>query len=192
MKQSNVCQSLDDIAKELKNPARVEKVGIMASDMIRNHIYEGKGFAPLSQVTVAYRNKGKPLQDTGSLRDSITSQVLSENCVSVGTNNKSASLHNFGGVITAKKEWLFIPASGTRRLERKFGKSPTSVITGLKSLKAYVYRVGRTVCYKKKEMIKGKVLYYLKKSVEIPKREFFYLTESEKDTIFREITNDVL
>ena len=58
-----------------------------------------------------------------------------------------------------------------------------------------VYRRGRTVGYNSKRKTRnteGKleykynVLFYLKKSVEIPARKFFYLTNTEMDLLAKE------
>ena len=46
-----------------------------------------------------------------------------------------------------------------------------------------------------KEKEKGSeahVAYYLKKSVEIPKREFFYLTDEELNQITKEVADEIL
>lgn len=62
----------------------------------------GKAWAALKASTLAARRKGKgsgsakPLLDTGRLRNSIASRLLS-NGVEVGTNVKYAAIHNFGG-----------------------------------------------------------------------------------------------
>lgn len=160
----------------------------MAEGFIRNHIYRSEGLSPLSAATEGYRGKGKPLQDTGNLRDSITFEVTGKDTVSVGTTRKDAPIHNSGGTITAKKNWLYIPAAGTRQLERRYGKRPKDVLSGLRSDGASVFRIGRTVCYSTgKTKGKPKVAYYLKKSVVIPKREFFYLSDYEVKLILQEI-----
>ena len=189
---------LEGLAHELENPP-LKKIGVMASEMIRNHIYRGEGFEPLSPATQAYRGRGRPLLDTGGRRDSvtmvesITPTVLDSNTVSVGTTAEYAPIHNSGGVITAKKNWLWIPAAGTRQLERRYGRKPGDVLKGLRGDDCWVYRVGRTVCYRKKRKgSKARVVYYLKKSVRIPKREFFYITKDEAETLLEEIINDIV
>ena len=189
---------LEGLAHELENPP-LKKIGVMASEMIRNHIYRGEGFEPLSPATQAYRGRGRPLQDTGGRRDSvtmvesITPTVLDVDTVSVGTTAECAPIHNSGGVITAKKNWLWIPAAGTRQLERSYGRKPGDVLKGLRGDDCWVYRVGRTVCYRKKRKgSKARVVYYLKKSVRIPKREFFYITNDEAETLLEEIINDIV
>lgn len=193
MTDNAVADELDSLALELSDSARIEKAGIMAADFIRSHIYKAEGFAPLSSVTVEYRGSGaKPLQDTGALRDSIVSELKSKHAVSVGTTKLYAPIQNDGGEIHARKEWLFIPAKGTRRLERIYGSKPKDVLDGLKSSGYSVFRAGRTVCYRKKGKNEdARIAYYLKKSVVIPARKFFYLSEDEMAQIQAEIFPDV-
>lgn len=192
---SAAADEIERIAGELSDPARVRRAADMAAEIIRGHIYEGNGFPPLSAATQAYRGAGRPLQDTGSLRDSITAETTGADTASVGTAKPYAAIQNNGGTIRAKKGWLFIPAQGTRRLQRRYGYSPGELLSGLKSAGYYVYRVGRTVCYRKRGARKktpGKVVYYLKQSVVIPARRFFYLTDDETDAILKEALNDIL
>jgi phage gpG-like protein len=184
----NAVDTLENLSKALQSPVKLGTIGGMAAETIRGHIREGKGWSPLAPATAAYRGKGKPLQDTGSLRDSITFNVIDERTVSVGTNKPYARLQNNGGVVRAKKNWLWIPAAGTRQLQRRHGYSPTDVLRGLKAAGFSVFRRGRTMCYARKGgRAKPKVAYYLKKSVEIPARPFFYLTPEETALIMREV-----
>lgn len=188
---NQVADYLDQIADDLQS-VKLDNVGVMASDFIRNHIYKGKNFAPLSPATVAYRGKGKPLQDSTALTESITHKV-SRNTVTVGTNKPYARLQNNGGTITAKKKpWLWIPAAGTRQLQRKYGYKISEVLDGLRSSGCSVFRIGRTICYKKAKGSKPKIIYYLKKQVVIPKREFFYITDKEAGQLLEEITSEIL
>ena len=191
----SVIDTLDDIARSLQKPAKLATIAGMAAEMIRGHIHEGQGFTPLSPATAAYRGAGRPLQDTGSLRDSITHAVINESTASIGTNKPYAAIQNNGGVIRAKKNWLWIPAAGTRQLQRRYGYSPTDVLRGLKAAGYTVFRKGRTMCYREKRRsrngegnlaYKSHILYYLKKSVEIPARPFFYLSDHEMDLLMRE------
>ena len=190
-----VIETLDDFARSLQNPAKLETVGGMATEMIRGHIQNGQGFAPLSPATADYRGNGRPLLDTGALRDSITFKVVDGQTVSVGTNKPYAALQNNGGVIRAKKNWLWIPAAGTRKLQRRYGYSPTDVLNGLKADGYSIFRMGRTMRYREKRRTrneegkleyKNHVLYYLKESVQIPARRFFYLTDKEMGLLMKE------
>ena len=178
-------EALRDLVKALKAPGKLGKIGGMAAEMIRGRLHAGKGFAPLSPATAAYRGAGRPLQDTGSLRDSITHQVVDDRTVSVGTNKIYAPIQNNGGVIRAKREWLWIPAAGTRKLQRRFGYSPTDVLKGIRAAGYSPFRKGRTVVYRNRRK-KYQVLYYLKKSVKIPARRFFYLSEQDINLLAKE------
>jgi phage gpG-like protein len=189
-----VIDTLESLSAALQNPAKLGKIGGMAAELIRGHIREGKGWSPLAPATAAYRGAGRPLQDRGGLRDSITFNVVDDRTVSVGTNKPYAPLQHNGGVVRAKKNWLWIPAAGTRQLERRYGYSPTDVLQGLKAAGFSVFRMGRTMCYRKKGA-KGKaktnVAYYLKKSVEIPARPFFYLTAEEEALLMEEVGSEL-
>jgi phage gpG-like protein len=184
-----VIETLDSLSKALQSPAKLGTIGGMAADLIRGHIHQGSpGWSPLAPATVAYRGEGKPLQDTGGLRDSITFSYVDDRTVSVGTNKPYAKIQNNGGVIRAKKNWLWIPAAGTRQLQRRYGYSPTEVLRGLKAEGYSVFRMGRTMVYKKPgKRSKIRTAYYLKKSVEIPARPFFYLTPEETALIMKEV-----
>jgi phage gpG-like protein len=186
--------TLDRLSKALQSPSKLKTVGGMAAEIIRGHIHEGRGWRPLAPATVAYRGAGKPLKDTGGLRDSITHQVVDDRTVIVGTNKPYAPIQHEGGVIRAKKNWLWIPGPGVRKLSRRYGYSPTEVLRGLKANGFSVFRRGRTMCYRRKKE-KGpdkiRVAYYLKKSVEIPARPFFYLTAEEMALIAGEVGLDL-
>ena len=190
-----VLEILDRLAISLKTPAKLDVIGGMAVEMIRRKIHSGRGFAPLSPATAEYRGAGRPLQDTGALRDSITYKKIDERTVSVGTNKPYAAIQHNGGVIRAKKAWLWIPAAGVRKLQRRYGFSPTDVLNGLKADGYSIFRKGRTMRYREKRKKRGEdgklqyadhVLYYLKKSVEIPARPFFYLTDKEMGLLAQE------
>jgi phage gpG-like protein len=188
-------EALDNLANALKTPSKLAVIGGMAAEMIRSKIHKGDGFTPLSPATTAYRGPGRPLQDTGALRDSITFKVIDERTVSVGTNKPYAAVQNNGKVIRAKKEWLWVPAAGTRQLQRRYGYSVTDVLRGLKAAGYSVFRKGRTMCYRGKKKIRNEegelvsqdhVLYYLKKSVEIFARPFFFLNDHDTYLITKE------
>jgi len=190
-----VMETLDNLANSLKTPSKLGTIGGMAAEMIRGHIQSGQGFVPISPATATYRKPGRPLLDTGDLRNSITFKVIDDKTVSVGTNKPYAAIHHNGGVIRAKKNWLWIPAVG-RDFIKRYGYSPTDVLNGLKADGYSIFRMGRTMCYREKRRSRnadGKleykihILYYLKKSVEIPARPFFYLTDKEMGLIMKEV-----
>jgi phage gpG-like protein len=198
----DVIDTLNKLSMALQNPVNLGKIGGMAVEMIRDHLYEGKGFSPLAPATAAYRGEGKPLQDTSGLRDSITFNMVDNRTVSVGTNKPYAAIQNNGGVIRAKKNWLWIPGPGLRKIQRRNGSGfeVSDVINYIKAKGFSVYRRGRTFGYNDKRRTRnaeGKleykyhILYYLKKAVEIPARKFFYLTDSEMDTIAQEAGVDL-
>ena len=191
-------EALDDLAQALKTPVKLSTIGGMAAEMIRGKIHKGDGFAPLSPATVAYRGPGRPLQDTSALRDSITYKVIDERTVSVGTNKPYAAIQNNGGVINAKKNWLWIPAAGVRKIMRgkNGGYSPTDVLRKFKSEGYAVFRMGRTIVYREKKRARNEegklayrhhVLYYLVKSVKIPPRPFFFLSDHDMQIIMKEV-----
>ncbi len=192
----SVADDLDRIAAGMGDPSRVRRAADRAAELIRAHIYEGDGFAPLSAATQAYRGAGRPLNDTGSLRDSITAEQTGADTATVGTAKPYAAIQNDGGTVTAKGGWLFIPAAGTRTLQRRYGHRPGDVIAGMKSAGFSVYRAGRTVCYRKKGRgsgkAPGKLLYYLKKSVTIPARRFFYLSDGEAADVLEEAMGELV
>ncbi|MDR2471564.1 MAG: phage virion morphogenesis protein [Treponema sp.] len=198
----SVLETLDRIQAALQNPVRLETIGKMAAETIQGHLYDGKGFAPLAPATAAYRGRGRPLQDTGSLRGSITWNMVDDRTVSVGTAKPHAAIQNSGGVIRAKKNWLWIPGPGLRHINRTkdSGYSIRDVLNYFKSQGYRVYRRGRTIGYNGKRKIRNKdgkleyeyhTLYYLKKSVEIPARNFFYLSREEINRIAEEAGIDL-
>jgi phage gpG-like protein len=194
--------TLESLSAALQNPAKLGTIGGMAAEMIRGHIHEGSpGWSPLAPATVEYRNKGgkaKPLEDTAEagLLGSITFSYVDGRTVSVGTNKPYARLQNNGGVIRAKKDWLWIPGPGIRQLIRSKdgrGWGPTEVLKALRGKGNHIFRMKRTIRYWKKGKKPPKdpwdypVAYYLKKSVEIPARPFFYLTPVETALIMEEV-----
>lgn len=197
----SVIDTLDRLAKSLQDPFKLSTIGGMAEEMIRGHIHEGKGFAPLSPATTDYRGHGRPLQDTGGLRDSIKHKVIDERTVIVGANNPYAALQNYGGVIRAKNaKWLWIPTAKVREMQgaRHIPMGPTQILQKMKAEGYTVYfkKDKRVVCYREKRrsrnekgelVYRSHILYYLKKSVEIPARRFFYLSDREMDLLMKEV-----
>jgi len=157
--------TLDKLERSLKDTSKLQTVGIMASQMIAGHIQEGKGFAPISPATAAYRRPGRPLLDTGDLRNFINSpysvKFLDDKTVSIRSNKPYASILNDGGVIRAKRDWLWIPAA-ERSFMKRYGFSPSDVLKGLKAKGYSIFRKGRTICYREKIRTRneeGKLVY---------------------------------
>jgi phage gpG-like protein len=192
----SVIDTLDTLSKSLETSSKIATVGNMVAEMIRGHLHKGTGFAPLSPATAAYRGSGRPLQDRGGLRDSITSKVLDDKTARVGSNKAYAAIQNNGGTIRAKKQWLWIPATGVRQLQRRYGYSVSDVLRGMKAEGYKIFRRGRTMCYQEKRRsrneggtlgYKSHVLYYLKKTVTIPARRFFVLSDREMNLLIKEV-----
>ncbi len=81
--------------------------GTMYSAVMQNFDASGRP----AWLGLKYR-VGKPLEDTGQLRGSISQHYDNESAV-VGTNCIYAAIHNFGGTIKPKKaKNLFIPLIG--------------------------------------------------------------------------------
>ena len=94
----------------------------------------------------------------------------------VGTPLQYAAIHKEGGTIKAKNvKYLCIPAGRrTKKLMRQFG------------LKPRVDKDKRCLWAKQGKRGKPFVLFYLKSSVKIPKREFFRL-DPEDERILLEL-----
>ena len=130
---------------------------------------------------------------------SITYKVVDGQTVSIGTNKPYAAIQNYGGVIRAKnKEWLWIPGPELRKIQRKKGSGfeIKAVLDYYKSQGYSIYRRGFSVGYNEKKKTRnaeGKleykyhILFILKKSVEIPPRRFFYLSDKEMDLLMKEV-----
>jgi len=182
----------DDIIRQLKDTRILLKAGAMAVEKIRDHIIKGE-LAPLSPATTAYRGKGKPLQDTRVMLNSITYELAGRDKVLVGTTAVQARLMNDGGVVAAKKNWLFVPGPGMRSWMRKYGPGIGTVLAAIKAHDNYVFRKGRTICYRKKgKGAKDKVAVYLCKQVTVPARPFFYLTAQELERIMEACANELV
>lgn len=161
-----------DIAKPLQKSARylVSKT----QDRIAHGTYQQN--APL---TVALKRSSKPLADTGLLLSSITYRTESDKAI-VGTNRQGARINNEGGVITAKKSRLWIPASRMiKNLVLSLGT--TGALNALKK-QGKVYFRKNAVIYQAKGK-RPQVAWILKKSVTIPQRRFMYIDNKDREKI---------
>ncbi len=203
-------QALEHIQHQLADTTKAYRIGAMAVEMIRGHIYQGN-FTPLSPLTKAVRGgNAKPLQDKASLRDSFTFEVVKGDNGNVkiilGTSHIAAPIQNYGGTIKAKRaKNLTIPASDfTRTFERRYGPSPREVIAGLKNDGWLVFRPldprmkrPMNIILAQKKVIqrshryddrrKPIRLYVLRKSVTIPAREYWYLSDEELAILMEEL-----
>jgi len=178
---------IDDLADKLSRNDTLDRIGQYAVSAIQKKI-GGGDFTPNAPVTSSVKKGSPPLSDRGHLVSSIDYRVTDGN-VYVGTNHPGAIVNNYGGTISAKKSWLLIPASSkTRTLQRRYGWTPKAVCDGLRSDGFSVWRQGRALFYRQKgtgsSKKKAVMLYILKKSVRIPKREFMRLTQEEIDDLF--------
>ena len=171
-----------------KKASLLPKIGRHVASSIVNRI--NKGVLPdNAPLTVAIKKAGaKPLRDRGQLMSSISYKATKDQVI-VGTNRQGAATNHFGATITAKKKWLWIPASSkTRTLQRRYGFSAGDVMRGLKADNHSVWiqsKGGSSGVVLAKKGKKGKVfvVFILKKSVVIPPRPFLYIGQNERDEI---------
>ena len=103
-----VSKNLEDLSVPLKLSALT-----MIKSIDKNFRVQGRPekWKPLAKSTVKRRRRGSSsiLQDTGTLKNSISSQALvkmrGKNTISIGTTNAYAAVHNFGLTKTKHKAW---------------------------------------------------------------------------------------
>ncbi|CAL7897851.1 phage virion morphogenesis protein [Fusobacterium necrophorum] len=109
--------------------------------------------------------KGKPLMNTGLLSKSISSKATMTKAI-VGTNNRYARLHNYGGVIRAKSAGaLTIPIS-----PKSYGKSARRFRSAFLVRTPGATFIAREIGRGKKRQLE--FLYVLKQSAKIKARPF--------------------
>lgn len=93
------------MATELGNlETPLKQSGVYMEGVIGRRFRGENNWAPLSEATIEmhpHRAGGKPLEDTGALRKSVTSGAskrIDGNRLEYGTSLKKAPLHNFGGM----------------------------------------------------------------------------------------------
>ncbi len=149
----------------------------------------GPANAPL---TKAVKQGNRTLRDRGGLVSSLaprSTKLRSE----VGTQKKYARIQQEGGTITAKKSFLYIPASAkARTMSRRFGATPTACIRSMKNNGYTVWRQGRTLRARKGKRGKPFTLFVLKKSVKIPARPFLHIDKQDEVVIMKMIENAVV
>lgn len=170
------------ISKALSRSARY--LASKTQDRIAHGTYQQN--APL---TVALKRSSKPLADTNLLLSSITYRTEVDKAI-VGTNRLGARINNEGGVITAKKSRLWIPAQ--RWIKRLVMGMGTSGALAYLRKRGSVWFTKSAVMYKAKSG-KPQVVWILKKSVTIPRRRFMYIGDEDLKTIrgyFKEILDE--
>lgn len=188
---SSINQSLAPIA-----------VGMVQANMT------GGNWTPNAPLTQALKNGGSvPLIDTGETRASITFKLVDSGFL-VGTNKKHAPLINYGGTVTAKKaQKLIVPASqDVKKRTESWGVKQT--INWLESSGwTLFWRPGALIgrcpegrkgfgvqlaATKGKTRKKSKstrqrfsyyLIYYRKKSITVPKREFMVIKPDQVETL---------
>ncbi len=196
---------MKDFLKDLNNMAKAvdglpEKLAPFGLECIRDNYRNGQ-FTPNSGLTKSLKNGGaKPLFDTGETFASLTYQTT-DGAYILGTPKLHAAMLNDGGTIKPlKSQKLTIPADrsikkrvdvyGVRKtlegLEKQGWKifwRPNSVM-GRAPLgaKGIGKRIKSTMNKNNKGANKGVfyVLFYRASKVDIPAREFMYLSEEQQ------------
>jgi phage gpG-like protein len=121
---AKVKEGLDDLKKPLKDSGTYMEGSI-------GRRFRGAPWQGLSPTTLKihpHRAGGKPLNDTGRLRMSVTSgavQTVSGNSLRYGTNLVYAPIHNFGGTAgwgsrIPQREFLYFDGSDEAKVKRIF------------------------------------------------------------------------
>lgn len=191
---------LKDLAAELAKPIDYGPLMKLFGQMMRDNAVEcferacspdGTPWKPLKHPRPNSKGGDIPLNDTGRLRSSVTSEGADGNVsvyeprrVECGTNLDHAPIHNFGDgsggdyILTPKQaKFLAIPA--TVQAQRK--GSPRNWAAG-----ELVFRFGSTGGV----ALAGKVIqYYFAKSVAIPARPYLGISDDQAKE-FEEETAD--
>jgi phage gpG-like protein len=116
--------------EDLKTPMRNSGT-YMETSMVKRFRTQGEGrWRPLSPATIKrhpHRAGGKPLLDTGALRNSVSggaNKNVSNKRLVYGTNYRTAPYHNFGantgrGVIPAR-EFMYFSPEDEQKVKRIF------------------------------------------------------------------------
>lgn len=112
-----------DKLKDLRVP--LKQSGVYMEGAVGKR-FRSAPWKPLSPNTIKRhprREGGKPLNDTGRLKRSVTSQVVkkvSARKLEYGTNLVYAGVHNFGYKQIPKREFLFFSPQDERAIKRIF------------------------------------------------------------------------
>ena len=161
-----------------------EAIALHIISKSQERIKKGKVKPKTSKFTLSLRSggSGRTLIDSGNLLKSLTYKIEGREVVKIGSNLPYAKVHQFGGKIKAKKAAsLCIPATKEARKKSRFGVE--------EALKKFTNE-GWQIWFTEKAIMgrkgnKGKpvVLFYRKKQIEIPKRQFVYLTKEDEKEI---------
>ncbi|HOP33234.1 MAG TPA: phage virion morphogenesis protein [Candidatus Hydrothermia bacterium] len=136
-------------------------------------------------LTRAWKKSGLTLMDTGRLMSSI-SHKAEETKVTVGTNVIYGRIQQLGGTIKPKKATkLWVPAGwNTRKLMRKYGGSPSSVVKAMKQAGYKIWKAssGKAMLYAERKG-KPQVLFVLKDEVTIPARRYLNIDTIDLNVI---------
>ncbi|MGT3827048.1 hypothetical protein ACUUMB_15110 [Enterobacter kobei] len=199
---------LDDFRRTLKTMStRVDNMNQVlapvAVGMVQSNMRDGN-YATNAPLTQSLKNGGsQPLFNTGETRASITFKLVDNGFV-VGTNKKHAALINSGGTVTAKNaQKLVLPASrdvkqrvdswGVKQTLNWLESAGWQLIwrpgaligrcpEGKKGFGVQI-AAGRGKARRRNAKTKNRFSYYLifyrKKSITVPKREFMVLREEQ-------------
>lgn len=176
----------DKSKRELLNDIGFGLVNVFKKRMARGE------FAEISPLTKRNRvgggDGGKPLNDTGNLRNSLTHRVLSSESVAVGSPVTYAALMQEGGTIepkTAKK--LAIPV-GRKMSAMSKAKGVRGTLEKLSETTNIWFTenaiMGQTRGSKR---AKPRVLFIRKDKVVIPPRPYLYLDEKDELYIAKKV-----
>lgn len=114
---------------------------------------------------------GKTLVDTGLLRQSF--QIKYDNKVAqVGTNIRYARIHNYGGIIRAKKKYLTIPIAREAKGKRARSFQDTFIFKSKRTGNLFIAQ---------KNGVNLRTLYLLKKQITVPARRFMGINQRMAD-----------
>lgn len=120
------------------------------------------------------REGGKALSGTRRLRNSITYSATNDS-VAIGTNVAYAAIHQFGGIIRAKRgPFLAIPITPQARSAGSPRNMPNLVVT--QSNKGQFMLI---------DSADGTVHYLLRKQVVIPARPYLGVSDSDRTELLR-------
>jgi phage virion morphogenesis protein len=164
---------------DLRKPMHMIGLAMVSSTKRRirdGHSPAGEAWKTLNPITAQVKGSAKPLLDTGRLRASIRSELVSPTAVMIGTNLIYGRIHQEGGTILPRRaKLLAIP------LRREFKAKPARKQRGL-----FVIRSRRgNLLLVKRDGAGIKPCYLLLERVKIPARPYLGVSDADKATIQR-------